>query len=205
MIDVRAALRLYLVADESAFLSIVERALRGGVTMVQLRNKIWPDDVAMRVGSQLIARCRAAGVPCIINDRVDLALALGADGVHLGVGDTPIEDSRRMAANEGVREFLIGYSPDTDADLRTAAARGADYLGIGPIYPTASKQDAGAALGIAEFSRRIRHGNLPTVGIGGVDQQHARQVLDAGADGIAVVSAIMLAGDPRAAANQLLN
>lgn len=202
MIDLASSLRLYLVADPDGtrgeFSSSVEAALRGGVTIVQLRGKSLTDEVLIQQAHVLRELCTQSGAAFIVNDRVDIALASGADGVHLGVDDMPIESARSL----GGSSFIIGYSPETDDQIRSAADRGADYLGIGPVFGTASKPDAGDELGLAEFARRIALTRLPTVGIGGVSASNARSVIDAGASGVAVISAILGSDEAELAARQ---
>ncbi|MGN6031861.1 MAG: thiamine phosphate synthase [Thermomicrobiales bacterium] len=199
----RRALRLYLVVDpdfvRGAPTATLRAALAGGVTMVQLRSKHRTDRETLALGHPLRALCRAAQVPFLVNDRLDLALALDADGIHLGVDDLPLDDARRLAGPG----FLIGYSPETDEQARTASENGADYLGIGPIFGTSTKVDAGDALGPDEFARRRALTSLPVVAIGGVRTRNATAAIAAGADGIAVVSAILGANDPEAAAREL--
>lgn len=203
MIEIRSALRLYLVADpehcRGDLSTAVESALRGGVTMVQLRAKHLSDLETLNLAGQLCALCRNADVPFLVNDRVDIALAANADGVHLGVDDLPLETAREL----GGSTFVIGYSPESADQVRSAKARGADYLGIGPVFGTQTKGDAGDVLGLPEFTNRIRLGGLPSVGIGGITADNVRSVIEAGADGVAVVSAILGAEDPESAARQL--
>jgi thiamine-phosphate diphosphorylase len=198
------ALRLYLVADPEPIvgdvLATVEAALRGGVTAVQLRAKCLPDREQVLLARHLKAACRAYGVPLLVNDRLDIALAAGADGVHLGVDDLPVSDARRIAGPG----FLIGYSPETDAQVLHAAASGADYLGIGPVFGTATKPDAGPALGLEAFARRCQQSALPVVGIGGISAGNAADVMRAGATGVAVISAIIGAPDPEQSSRDLL-
>lgn len=199
----RQALRLYLVVDPDFVagdpIPTLRAALAGGVTMVQLRSKHRTDRETLAIGRPMQALCRAATVPLVVNDRLDLALALDADGVHLGVDDLPLDDARRLA-DPG---FLVGYSPETDEQARTAAKCGADYLGIGPIFGTSTKADAGSALGPDEFARRRALSELPVVAIGGIGAANAPEAMAAGADGIAVVTAILRAADPEAAARSL--
>lgn len=203
MIDLAAALRVYLVIGpehvDGDMLEVCEAALRGGVTMVQLRSKIGSDRDLLEHAIQLQALCSRYNVPFLFNDRLDIALAAGADGIHLGVDDLPLEHARNLAGED----FIIGYSPETDDQLRAAARRGADYLGIGPIFGTRTKLDAGDALGLDEFTRRMRLGGLPTVGIGGISVANTRSVIATGAQGVAVVSAILGAADPEQAARQI--
>lgn len=198
-----AALRLYLVFDPDFCAGdpaeTLSEAIRGGVTMVQLRAKHRTDREVLALGATLRTICAEAGVPFLVNDRLDLALALHADGVHLGVDDLPLEAARRLAGDH----FIIGYSPETDDQARSAHERGADYLGIGPIFGTATKADAGEALGVSEFSRRRALTPLPVVAIGGINATNAVTAMNANADGIAVVSAILRAPMPMAAAREL--
>jgi thiamine-phosphate diphosphorylase len=145
-------------------------------------------------------RCDAIGALLIINDRVDIALAAGADGVHLGVDDLPVAAARRLLGPDAV----IGYSPETDADRLAAERDGANYLGVGPVYVTSSKPDAGAAIGLDGLARVVRATALPVVGIGGITIERAADVLWTGAVGVAVVGAIWHALEPRAATAQLV-
>lgn len=199
-------LSLYLVTDRGLALgretvNIVAAAVRGGITCVQLREK----EASTR---EFIAEARAvkallAGlerpIPLIINDRLDVALAVGADGVHLGQTDMAISDARRIAGDE----LIIGISVESVQDAVTAEAARADYLGISPVFATPTKSDTAAPLGLAGV-RAIRAAvSLPLVGIGGINQTNAATVLQAGADGVAVVSAIVAAACPRSAAAAL--
>ena len=126
------------------------------------------------------------GALFLVNDRLDLALASDADGVHLGVDDLPIDVARRI----GGRNLVIGFSPETDEQAGDAGKRGADYLGVGPVFGTATKSDAGTAIGLETVARRAELAGIPVIGIGGITAQNARSVMDAGAVGVAVVSAI---------------
>lgn len=193
-------LRLYLVADPGQCLgdltASVEAALENGVTAVQLRAKSLNDRDHVALGKRLRSLTRVHRVPLLINDRVDIALATGADGVHLGVNDIAPADVRHLTPPG----FIIGYSPDTAGDT---AGEDADYLGIGPVYGTVSKLDAGSALGIDAFRHRVAAADLPVVGIGGITDSNARALIDAGAAGVAVISAILRQPDPGAAAHRL--
>lgn len=200
MIDIASALRLYLVADpaqcEEPLLPAVEAALRGGVTCVQLRAKSLTDRERVELGRAVVELTAAHGVPLLVNDRVDVAVAIRAAGVHLGVHDLAPANARRIAPPG----FIVGYSPDGPAD---SAGADADYLGIGPVHGTASKADAGEALGIEAFRRRVVSTPLPVVGIGGIDETSAAGVIAAGAAGVAVISAILRRPDPEAAARAI--
>ena len=196
-------LRLYLVLDPEMVTDpaeVVRASIRGGVSMVQLRWKGAADREIVALGGDLAAVCTSAGVPFLINDRLDLAMASGADGVHLGVDDLPLSHARALAPDA----FVIGYSPERDDQIASAEREGADYLGIGPFAATSTKLDAGDELGSEEFARRRTHTTLPVVAIGGIGVRNAGEAREAGADGIAVVSAILRAEQPTLAASQLL-
>lgn len=197
------ALRVYLVADPDhsahGILQDIAAALAGGVTMVQLRAKHLPDRTCLALAREIGECCRARAVPFLVNDRVDVALAAGVDGVHLGVDDLPLVDARRLL---GPNAF-IGFSPETDDQAATARGFGASYLGVGPVFATASKSDAGAPIGPAAVGRRAALSGLPTIGIGGITATNAAEVIAAGAAGVAVVGAILRSNDPAAAAQQL--
>ena len=201
--DLRAALRLYLVADPAQtagdLLPAVRAALGGGVTAVQLRTKGITDRESLALGWGILAACREHGAAFLVNDRVDIALALAADGVHLGVDDLPLADARRLLGPAA----MIGYSPETDEQAAAAAAAGADHLGVGPVYGTASKADAGSAVGLSTITRRAAIAGLPVIGIGGVAIGTAAPVIAAGAVGVAVISAMLRSPDPAAAARAL--
>jgi thiamine-phosphate pyrophosphorylase len=200
---VRAGLDLYLVFDPDFCtgdsVETVEAAIRGGVTMVQLRAKHRTDREILTLGWQLRRLCRKYGIPFIMNDRVDLALAIIGSGVHLGADDLHPAAARRISN----KHFIVGFSPESDEQAERVMPEDADYLGIGPVFGTSSKADAGDALGLEGFSRRRERTPLPVVAIGGINVANAAQVIEAGADGIAVVSAILGADDPEEAAREL--
>lgn len=197
-------LSLYLVTDRGlslgrATVDIVRAAVAGGATCVQLREK----ECSTR---QFVAEARAVrellagtGVPLIINDRIDVALAAGADGVHLGQTDMHIADARRVVGSS----MLIGISAECVEDAVRAQAEGADYIGISPVFSTPTKTDTASALGLDGVALIRAAVALPLVGIGGVKPGNAAEVLRAGCDGIAVVSAIVSAPNPREAAAKL--
>lgn len=193
-------LQLYLVADPDQctgdFVASVTAAVKDGVTAVQLRAKSLTDREQVALGKRLRSVTHAHNVPLLINDRADIALATGADGVHLGVNDIAPADVRGFVPTG----FIVGYSPDSADDT---AAEYADYLGIGPVYGTRSKTDAGSALGIDSFADRVASVHLPVVGIGGITEGNAMAVIEAGAEGVAVISAILRQRDPGAAARSL--
>lgn len=195
---------LYLVTDRSlsngrSTIAIVEAAIRGGVSCVQLREK----DCSTR---QFIEQARALQpllkqhrVPLIINDRLDIALVIGADGIHLGQEDMHISDARRLAGNT----MIIGISAENLRDAIEAERQGADYIGISPVFATATKTDTAPPLGLDGIQQIRDAVSIPLVGIGGINQDNARDIISAGADGVAVVSAIVSAGCPETAAATL--
>lgn len=182
--------------DRETLLARTAAAVMGGATMVQLRLKDANPRAIVEVARALIAGFPPA-VPLLINDRLDVALAAGAAGVHLGADDLPVAAARRITPPG----FVIGASVGSDAEV--AGSRGADYVGIGPLYATGSKSDAGAAIGVAEFSRLAALCALPAVAIGGMDASNAREAIEAGASGVAAISAIFGAADAEAAARAI--
>jgi thiamine-phosphate pyrophosphorylase len=196
-------LRLYLVAGTQdaphGLLETVEAALIGGVTAVQLREKGATDREILATAERVRELCLEHGAAFFLNDRLDLALAAQAEGIHLGVDDLPIPAARRIAGPE----LTIGFSPESDLGARSARIEGGSYLGVGPIYGTKSKSDAGPAIGLNVLKRRIEVSGLPVIGIGGISAENAGSVIGAGAAGVAVMSAILMASDPQAAARAL--
>lgn len=195
---------LYLVTDRSLSrgrtnLEIVRAAVKGGVSCVQLREKTCSTRefiAEARLLKQLLA---ADNVPLIINDRVDVALAVDADGVHLGQNDMAIEDARKLVGPSKI----IGISAECLDHARAAQAAGADYIGISPVFSTATKTDTAPPLGLAGVRAMRQAVDLPLVGIGGIGPQNGGEVISAGATGIAVVSAIVSAVCPERAARDL--
>jgi thiamine-phosphate pyrophosphorylase len=195
------ALRLYLVTDQASLrgrtlADVVLAAVTGGVRCVQLREKALAtrDFVALALAvKDLLA---PFDVPLIINDRLDVALACGAQGVHLGQSDMPAALARQLLPPE----VFIGLSVENLADVARAAGQPVDYLGISPVYATPIKTDTARPWGLAGVRQVRALTRLPLVAIGGIHQGNAAQVLQAGADGLAVVSAICSAADPQAAA-----
>ena len=196
-------LAVYFVADpeqsERDVRDDVTAAIANGVTMVQLRAKTVPEADFRTLAIDLLSVCREHEVPFVINDRLDLALAIGADGVHLGEHDLPVEVARVRATPP----FIIGFSPTDVEQAAGARLMGADYVGLGPVYATGSKADAGAAIGLEGLMERIEAAKLPAVGIGGITVDNATAVILAGADGVAVISAIQRSPDPGRAAAEL--
>lgn len=195
---------LYLVTDRSlsrgrSTLEVVRQAVAGGVTCVQLREKHCSTREFIDQARALQPLLKDRRIPLIINDRLDVALAVGAEGVHLGQQDMAIADARKIAG----RALVIGISVESVGDAIRAEQQGADYLGVSPVFATPTKTDTAPPLGL-EGIRQIRRAvAIPIVGIGGVNLRSAASVLGAGADGIAVVSAIVSADDPKQAAVEL--
>jgi thiamine-phosphate pyrophosphorylase len=171
-------------------------AARGGATMIQLRLKGADARTLADIATALLAAL-PAGVPLVLNDRADVALARGAAGVHLGAEDPPAAAVRRIAPPG----FLIGASVGTDSEVPDAAD--ADYVGIGPLFPTTSKPDAGDAIGLAGFMRLVRRVGIPAVAVGGITAATASDAMAAGAAGVAAIAAIFGAPDPERAAHAL--
>jgi thiamine-phosphate pyrophosphorylase len=197
-------LALYVVTDESLSrgrptAEIVAAAIRGGADAIQLRAKDLPVREQLAIGRALRAITREAAVLFIVNDRTDLALALDADGIHVGQDDLPADLARQLVGPDRI----VGVSTATVEEARIARDMGADYLGVGAIYGTATKSDAGAPIGPAAIGAIKAAVNLPVVGIGGIGPANAAEVIAAGADGVAVVSAVVSAADPEAAARAL--
>lgn len=202
----REQLRLYLVMSLDGFggrsaYEIAAEAIEGGATVIQLREKerAWKD--SLPEARRIRELCRAKGVPFIVNDRVDVAMVLEADGVHVGQDDLPGLEARKLLGPDPI----IGISAGSAAEARWAIEQGADYLGIGAIYDTATKADAGAGIGTSLLRELKEAYGLPMVGIGGIGTPNAAEVIQAGADGIAVVSAITRNPDPRKAASELMH
>jgi len=199
----RFDLSLYLVTDPEmtarrGVLETVVAAVAGGVTMVQLRDKTGSARTLAETGRALLAVLRPLGVPLLVNDRIDVAHAIGADGVHIGQDDLPPAAARALLG----RHAIIGLSV-TAADQLGTIDHSVDYVGLGPIFPTGTKADAAPALGETEFAALRRRIARPVVAIGGITLENAASAIAAGADGIAVVSAICAAIDPSTAAQRL--
>lgn len=189
---------IYLVTDESclqgrALVDCVREALEGGVTLVQYRAKTASSAEMYAEALQLKALCDSFNVPLIINDRLDIAMAVGAAGVHLGQDDLPCAAARRILGED----YLIGVSAHNPAEAKAALQSGADYLGCGAVFGTATKADV-KKLGTEGLAAICKAKGLPVVGIGGVTADNYREVRAAGADGAAIVSGILAQPDIRA-------
>jgi len=177
--------------------TVSEAILAGGCAVLQLRDKREATRAAL--ARELLARCRDAGVPFVINDDLELALQLGAGGVHLGQGDLPVEQARARAGNK----LQIGLSTHDLAQARAARARGADIIGFGPVFATATKLNPSPVVGVDGLRAAIAESALPVVAIGGIGLANVAQVRAAGCTLAAVISAVCGAPDPRVAAEDL--
>jgi thiamine-phosphate pyrophosphorylase len=195
---------LYVILDRTAtggreLEEILDATIAGGCRLVQLREKEWPTARLLPVAERLRDRCRRAGVTFIVNDRVDLAVAVGADGVHLGQDDLPPRAARPLLRPG----MVLGRSTHSVAQAREAQAEGADYIAVGSMFPTRTKPDF--ELVGPELIRAVRPvTKAPLVGIGGITRENVAQVIRAGADGVAVISAVCSASDPAAATREFL-
>jgi thiamine-phosphate pyrophosphorylase len=195
---------LYLVADADYapvrdLPALVTAAVKGGVTVVQLRAKSLAKGDLIKLGLEAAAALAGTGVPLLINDHPDVVLACGAAGVHLGQGDLPVAEARRVLGGERA----IGVSVNTLEEARRAEHEGADYVGAGPAYATSTKETDLPVLGPKGIERIKRAVGIPVVAIGGIGPHNAAAMALAGADGIAVVSAIVGAPEARRAAEEL--
>ncbi len=202
--ELRRLLGIYLVTDPvigrpRRVEEAVRQAVESGVRCVQLRDKGASHEELVMLGRRLLEFTRPAGALLILDDDVSAALEAGADGAHLGQGDMPAIAARSLLG----ADMVLGVSVRTAEEARKAESEGADYLAASPVFPTATKTDAGEPLGL-DGVRRLRASTaLPLVAIGGIDAKNAASVIAAGADGIAVVSAIMAAPDIPAACRLL--
>lgn len=197
-------LKLYLVTDRSLSLGrsleeVVSEAVEGGVTIVQLREKDTPTGEFIQLAHRLKAILKPYGVPLIINDRVDVAIAVDAEGVHIGQSDMPYQTARKMLGPDKI----IGLSVESMEDVLKANQLDVDYIGISPVFATPTKTDTATPFGLDGLREAVRLSVHPTVAIGGMNKSTAADVMQTGCDGIAVVSAISSAQSPKAAAEEL--
>lgn len=202
------ALELYLVTDRSlslgrSLLDIVSAAIQGGVTMVQLREKECDTREFIELGRAVHTLTNATGIPLIINDRADIAQVIGAEGLHIGQHDMEYADARHLLGQEAI----IGLSVENGEQAHACLSLdGLDYIGASPVFSTPTKTDTAPALGL-EGVRRVRNiigTDLPMVAIGGIKLSNIQDIIDSGADGVAVVSAICSAQNPTEATASLL-
>lgn len=195
---------LYVITDETIsggqpHAMIARLALAGGADVIQLRDKNRSSSGLVSIGREIAALSREAGAVFIVNDRLDVAIACGADGVHLGQGDISVGTARQIAPPG----FIIGVSVGSVEEAVAAEKEGADYLALSPTFSTSSKDDAGPGLGLDRLRKIRRVVSLPLVAIGGISRENVREVIAAGADGVAVISAVVASPDIAAAAREL--
>lgn len=189
---------LYLVTDhnlcgERSLIDVVLNAVQGGVSVVQIREKHLTSREYVELGKNMLELLRPFDVPLIINDRLDIALAIGADGVHLGQSDLHFKEARRIMGPEA----LIGISVETMEQVYEAQKWDVDYIAVSPVFLTQTKTDSASPWGLEGLKAVCTVSQHPIVAIGGIHLNNIKHVLDAGADGIAVVSAIMSASSPK--------
>ena len=177
---------------------LARRALRGGADTIQFRHKAAGIRHQLHQAELTARACRDAGEPLIVNDRIDVMLAVEADGVHLGQTDFPIDAARRLLGPEA----LIGATATTTKQAVRAQKEGADYIGFGPVFPTHSKKNPASVKGLRGLEETCRAVDIPIIAIAGMTPERASQALQAGAHGVAVMTAITMADDPEEATRQ---
>ena len=202
--DLRGMLRLYLVTDpelcsQHGLLETVRDAVRGGVTAVQLRDKTATTSALVKMGRDIATGLADTGVPLIVNDNVEAAIAIGADGLHVGQGDMKVDEARRLIGPD----MLLGLSCETVEDARMTDPAIVNYIGVSPVFATPTKTDHSLAVGIEGLRAIAAATPVPKVAIGGLKSHHFEAIFENGADGVAVVSAICGQPDAEAAASAL--
>lgn len=198
-------LSLYLVTDRGLtlgrdLLEVIKDAIEGGVTMIQLREKDSTTLEFYNLAIEVKKLTQAYNIPLIINDRLDIALACDADGLHIGQSDLPYAAARRIIGHNKI----IGLSVENIQDTIEANNLDVDYIGISPVFDTPTKNDTAKALGLTGVSEIVKISKHPAVGIGGINKSNARDIILSGATGVSVVSAILSATDPTDSAKELL-
>ncbi len=197
--------RLYLITDRHqtsgrSLIDIVKEALAGGVKAVQLREKDLPIRELLLLAEEMRKITKEAGAMLFINGRMDVAMAVGADGIHLGQSDLPVDVIRKIVGNC----FMIGVSTHNLIEAKEAEKGGADFITFGPVYETPAKQRYGKPVGIGAL-KEVKSGiSIPVFAIGGINSGNIKQILGAGADGVALISAIIGAKEPKKAVEELL-
>ena len=195
---------LYVITDAAlapgrSHVEVARAALAGGADTVQLRDKSATAQNLCAVASEIQPQARKFGAAFLVNDRVDVALLTGADGAHLGQTDLPCHEARRLLP----RPSILGVSAATIAEAKKAVKDGADYIGVGPVFATPTKPDAGEPLGLDRLADLVRAVPVPVVAIGGIHHENVIAVLATGVAGVAVVAAVVSAPDMAAAARAL--
>jgi thiamine-phosphate pyrophosphorylase len=201
--DPRARRGLYAIVDPAACLGcdpvgVAAAILRGGCAILQLRDKTSSDRRVLELARAIAPLCRGAGVPFVVDDRLDVALACDADGVHVGQDDLPLADARRLAP-----DLVIGVSTHGPSQRRAAEDGGADLVGFGPVFATRTKENPDPVVGLEALAATVRVARVPVVAIGGISEENVDRVIAAGAPLYAVISAVCGASDPAAAAAAL--
>jgi thiamine-phosphate pyrophosphorylase len=172
-------------------LEVARAAVEGGASLIQLRDKEMSGRALWEVGMQMRRLTRDRGVSLVVNDRVDVAMAVGADGVHLGQDDVPVAAARELMGPDAI----VGASVSNPEEAYAAEAAGASYVSFGPVFATASKADAGRPVGTGLLGAIKKAVSVPVLAIGGINRDNVREVMSAGADGVAVISAVAEAVD----------
>jgi thiamine-phosphate pyrophosphorylase len=196
---------LYLITDRSYLkgrdlFKAVEEALKGGVTLVQLREKDISSLQFFNIALKMKELTTRYHVPLIINDRLDIALAVDAEGLHIGQSDLPITVTRKLLGTKKI----LGYSANSPEEAVYGEKCGADYLGVGPVYPTGSKSDAGDPIGVPRIKEIVEKVAIPVVGIGGIGIKNIKEVKTSGAKGVSLISAILGSVDIEGTSKSLL-
>lgn len=196
--------RLHVLTDTAlqnrfSHIRLTEMAIAGGADAIQFRQKQGSTRELIETACRMKDLCAGAGVIFIVNDRVDIAIASNADGVHLGQDDFPIPLAKRLLGNDRI----IGGSAGNIKEAMKCLDEGVDYIGLGPVYPTRSKDDAGPATGIMLMRQLVKDIHCPVIAIGGMNEKNVSEIIRAGAHGIAVISAVCCAEDPEKAARIL--
>lgn len=187
---------LYVITNRDlsrnkTIIEVVEEVIQGGATIIQIREKNLPTRIFFENAQTIGKITKKAGIPLIINDRLDIALAVDANGVHLGDEDLPLKYARKVAPH-----LIIGYSAGSICEARKAEEDGADYLGVGSVFSTKTKIDAGEAIGSKKLEEIKRAVSIPVVAIGGITLENLPEVIQSGVDGVVVVSSIIGAESP---------
>lgn len=185
--------------SQFSHLELAQLAIDGGADTIQFRQKSGSTREMIEIARKLKGMCTEAGVPFIVNDRVDVAIASEADGVHLGQDDFPIGLARKLMGED----VIIGGSAVSLEDAQRCFTEGADYVGFGPVYPTSSKPDASSPTGIKLMKKAVTAVPLPIIAIGGINAENTLEVIRAGACGIAVISAVCCQANPKKATQML--
>lgn len=196
--------KLYLITDRSflngrSLKDCVEAAIKGGVTLVQVREKDASTREFYKIAKEVKESTSKYNIPLLINDRIDIALAIDAEGVHLGQSDMPIKLARKILGEDKI----IGISANTLEEALEAQKAGADYLGIGPVFYTGTKKDIDEPIGVHGLKEITQNIRIPSVAIGGINKENAESVLETGVNGISVISAILGSEDIEKASIEL--